>query len=156
MHFKRKILLTIVKYLYTDIWVYTNTLSLSNISFFFCYPEIKPLCFLFIVSQTCFNKNNFLLLLNNGVSQLFVLLDNLITLILLDRQKKIRLNCVPHPPWIFQTQRGHGRIRQSKQSEANVVVTNTIATTSTVTSSHTTCYRMTLDRTVNKEMHLCK
>ena len=35
-------------------------------------------------------------------------------------------------------QRGHGRIWQSKQSEANVVVTNKIATTSTVTSSHTT------------------
>ena len=37
-----------------------------------------------------------------------------------------------------QTQCGHGRIWQSKQSEANVVIMNKIATTSTVISSHTT------------------
>ena len=34
---------------------------------------------LFIVSQTGFNKNNFLLLLNNGFSLFFELLDNLAT-----------------------------------------------------------------------------
>ena len=50
--------------------------------------------------------------------------------------------CQP-PLRIFQTQRGHGRNRQSKQPEANVVVTNTIAITSTVSSSHTTLHRTT-------------
>ena len=40
--------------------------------------------------------------------------------------------------WIFQTQRGHGRTGDGKQSEANVVITKTTAITSTVTSNHTT------------------
>ena len=33
------------------------------------------ICLLFIVSQTCFNKNDFLLLLNNGFSLFFELLE---------------------------------------------------------------------------------
>ena len=60
-----------------------------------------------------------------------------------DRQKKIQLNCVNPPPWIYQTQHRHGRIWQSKLSVSNVVVINKIATTSAITSSHTTLGSMT-------------
>ena len=62
----------------------------------------------------CFNKNDFLLLLNNGFSQFFELLDNLATHITWPSEEDPAELCQPPPPWIFQTQRGHGRIRQSK------------------------------------------
>ena len=79
-----------------------------------------------------------MLLLNNGFSLFFELQDNLATHITRPSEEDPAELCHPPPPWFFQTQRGHGRIWRSKKPEANVVVTNTIATTSTVNSSHTT------------------
>ena len=59
---------------------------LSRYSFFFL-PGKKPRFLLFIVSQTCFNKNDFLLLLNHGFSLFFELLDNLATHITLPSEE---------------------------------------------------------------------
>ena len=88
----------------------------------------------------CFNKKTFLFFVNNGFSLFFELLDNLATPITWPSEEDPAESCQNLPPtsWIFQTQGGHEMIWQSKQSEANVVVTNTTATTSTVISSHTT------------------
>ena len=117
---------------------YRHSSSLDILSSSVCQKS-KPLFFwLFIVSKTCFNKNDFLLLLNNDFSLFFELLATHITWPSEEDPAEL---CYPLP-WIFQTQRGHGRIRQSKQPEVKVVVMNTIAT-STVTSSHTTLRSVT-------------
>ena len=94
-------------------------------------------CLLFIVSQTCFNKNDFFFV-KQRISLFFELLDHLAIHITWPSEEDPAELCQPRPPWTFQTQRGHGRIWQSKESEANVVVTKTIATASTLTRSHAT------------------
>ena len=87
----------------------SSTLFLSRYSFFFFLPgKQTSFTYYFLVLQTCFNKKEttFLLFVNN--SFLYSLSCWTIQpLILPDRQKKIRLNCVNPTSCIFQTQRGH-------------------------------------------------
>ena len=110
--------------------------SSSWYSSFFCLPGKQTSFVCYLLSHKRVSIKTIFLLLLNEFSLFFELLDNLATNITC--QKKIRLNCVNPTLWIFQTQCGHRRIWQSKQSEANVVIMSKIATTSTVTSSHTT------------------
>ena len=79
-----------------------------------------------------------MLFVKSSFSLFFELLDNLATHITWSSEEDPAELCQPSHLWIFQTQRGHERIWQSKQLEANVVVTNTTAKTSTGTSSHNT------------------
>ena len=53
------------------------------------------ICLLFIVSQTCFNKNDFLLFVNNGFSLFFELLDDLATHITWPSEEDLAELCQP-------------------------------------------------------------
>ena len=70
---------------FRDISTYSNhtssSHSLSSIFLFLLLFAKKAniVCLLFIFSQTCFNKNDFLLFVNNRFSLFFELLDNLAT-----------------------------------------------------------------------------
>ena len=110
---------------------------LSRYSFFYLPRKQTSFVGYLLYHKRVSIKTIFYCLLNNMFSLFFELLPNLATHITWPSEEDPAELC-PHPSWIFQIQRGHGKIWQSKQPEANVVVTNTIATTCTVTSSHTT------------------
>ena len=109
---------------------HSHSSSLSLSMFFLFARKANIVCLLFIVSQTCFNKKHLCIARQSSYSY--------------HHQKKIQLNCINPPTFmdLSKKQHGHGRTWQSKQSEVNVVVTNTTAT-STVTSSHTILGTMT-------------
>ena len=92
-------------------------------------------CLLFIVSQTCFNKNDIFCFVNE-FSLFIELLDNLATLITWPSEEDPTELWQPYFMDLSNTAWAWKDL--TKQTEANLVVTNTIATTSTVTSSHTT------------------
>ena len=103
----------------------------------FCQESKHCLLVIYCLTNV-FQWKPFLLFVNNGFFLFFELLDNLATHITWSSEEDPVELCHSFPSWIFQTHRGHGRIWQSKYSEAKVVVTNATTTTSTVTSSHTT------------------
>ena len=113
------------------------TFPLSILFLLLFARKANLVCLLFIVSQTCFNKKRFFVVVKQRVFSILWVAKQSRHLYYLTVRRRSGWT-VSTPSMDLSTQRGHGRIWQSQQPEANVVVTNTIATTSTVTSSHKT------------------
>ena len=115
----------------------SSSLFFTRYSFSYFSRKAKIVCLLSIVSKTCFNKNYFSLFVKQQVfSILWVTRQSSHSYYSSVRRRSGGIVSSPLRG-SFKHSVGTEEF-ESKQSEANVVVTNTIATTSTVTSSHTT------------------